>query len=102
MNTHKPVVAADISLDDRYNPVLDGRSPRGTPYIALPLKGRSGSVIGVIAVVRGANSSPFTHEDIIAGELVAGMGSLVLYWCLGMSTLHSKISSGELEQLKND
>ena len=91
MSEHKSVSLSNIHADSRYRPVVDGLCATETPYLAVPLRGRTGCIIGIIVVVRGHKGTAFNAEDIHAAEMVGAFSSLSLYWCHGMVNLHDKL-----------
>lgn len=93
LQSHKAEVIANINSDSRYRPAIDGLCPPDTPYLIVPLKGRTGSITGAVVCVRGSQGTPFGGEDLIAAEMAAGYSSVALYWCHGMSALHEKVIS---------
>ena len=91
MSEHKTLNLPSIHVDPRYRPVVDGLCAPETPYLAVPLRGRTGCIIGIIVVVRGHKGTAFSAEDIHAAEMVGAFSSLSLYWCHGMVSLHDKV-----------
>jgi hypothetical protein len=89
--SHKAESVVNINADPRYRPGIDGLCSPDTPYLIVPLKGRTGSITGAVVCVRGSKGSPFGGEDLIAAEMAAGYSSVALYWCHGMSSLHEKV-----------
>jgi len=68
-----------------------------------PLRGRGGSVVGLLIVARGRGASPFSAEDVIAAEMATSYAGLSLYWCQGLGTLHHQLTKNvkKIEQLEN-
>ena len=46
--------------------------------------GRHRVVVGVFLVVKPRGGLPFSHEDVVAAEMVAAAGAIGLYWCRGL------------------
>jgi hypothetical protein len=88
MQTHKVISIDDASEDARYCSALDGQVAACVPMALVPIRGRGSAVIGALISVRGRNGTPFTREDLVAGEIAVSHGALSLYWCQGLGSLH--------------
>jgi len=91
--SNKSLHISNINNDTRYRPSIDGICPSETPYLAIPLRGRSGGVFGAIVAVRGFKGSLFNIDDVMAAEMSVAFSSISLYWCHGMIGLHDKVVS---------
>lgn len=94
MQTHSTICLNDVTADERYSPSLDGQCPPSTSFMAVPLRGRGGAVVGALLAARTPDSAVFGREEIIAAEMVASMGALSLYWCGGLSGVHVELAKG--------
>lgn len=92
MNTRKPIAVSNATSDTRYCAYLDGICTNGTPVIVAPIRGRSGVVVGALVAARGKESNIFTVEDVSALEMISSFGSLSLYWCQGLGSLHHQLT----------
>ena len=104
MHTRKTLQASNAPLDPRYYAYIDGICDLGTPILMVPMRGRGGTIVGVLIAARGKNASSFTAEDIVAAEICSALGALSLYWCQGMGSLHHQLvqsanKSARLERL---
>ena len=104
MHTRKTLQASNAPLDPRYYAYIDGICDLGTPILMVPMRGRGGTIVGVLITARGKNASSFTAEDIVAAEICSALGALSLYWCQGMGSLHHQLvqsanKSARLERL---
>merc|ERR1711998_215211 len=102
LSSHKTTVLSNVHADTKYRPVIDGNCATETPYLVVPLRGRTGCVIGCIISVRGHKGVVFNAEDVLAAEMISAFSSLSLYWCHGMVSLHDKLlqSLSNLEALE--
>lgn len=91
IHTRKTVMTPNAPMDPRYYAYIDGICDLGTPMLMVPVRGRGGSVVGVLIAARGKDAAPFTAEDIVAAEICSALGALSLYWCQGMGTLHHQL-----------
>jgi len=102
IHTRKTLLTPNAPMDPRYYAYIDGICDLGTPMLMVPVRGRGGSVVGVLIAARGKDSLPFTAEDIVAAEICSTLGALSLYWCQGMGTLHHQLvqSSNKVAKLE--
>jgi len=76
--TRKIILVPDVVADSRYNPLLDGQITTNIrhvggnasqsvkkSYLAIPLKGRGGTVTGALVVVKSSSHSSSTAETSI-------------------------------------
>lgn len=116
--SRKSLVVPNAPVDDRYVSRVDGILSIGTSLMVIPLRGRGGSIVGVISLAKyigdentpvkatekgmitvdkrktdkkGVESAVFSDEDLIMGELMSNFGSLSLYWCQGLGSLHHQL-----------
>ncbi len=116
--SRKSLVVPNAPVDDRYVSRVDGILSLGTSLMVIPLRGRGGSIVGVISLAKyigdentpvkatekgmiavdkrktdkkGVESTVFSDEDLIMGELMSNFGSLSLYWCQGLGSLHHQL-----------
>jgi hypothetical protein len=103
MRSHKVLLINDPQRDSRYHPALDGHCSPHSPLILCPIRGRGGAVVGVVIAAKGQDAGPFTVEDAAALELTGAFGSLSLYWCQGLGSLHNKLmrSASKMSQIEN-
>ena len=92
MASHKSIELSDAHTDPRYNPAVDGFCVKKTPMLVVPVRGRSGGVVGVLMATREQNSPPFSGEDVIACDLVSAFSSISLYWGQGLGYIHEKLT----------
>ncbi len=102
MSSRKAVTTSDAPGDSRYSSYLDGICAVGTPVLAVPLRGRGGTVVGALIAAKSRGSAAFTPEDVSAAEMTSAFGSLSLYWCQGMGTLHHHLHNNvsKMDQLE--
>lgn len=102
LHSHKSLAIGDATKDSRHSPSLDGICSPGTPLVLVPLRGRGGAVVGVLLSARGKGGESFQTEDVVAAEMASSFGSVSLYWCQGMGTLHHKLSKNlnKMDQLE--
>jgi hypothetical protein len=91
MQSHKHLILEDLSKDDRYLPQVDGACLPKTPCLIVPLRGRSGIVIGALLAARGPEGTHMTTEDVAVAEMMVSMASLSLYWCRGLGAVHVQV-----------
>lgn len=91
-----------LLLDDLYtateaegshavHPQIDGLSPSASSpcaYLAVPLRGSSGTIIGLLYAVR---PRPFGREEQMALETVAFCAALSIYWVEGLACRHQQL-----------
>jgi GAF domain-containing protein len=92
MSSKRSVYTSDAANDSRYCSYLDGVCAVGTPSLTVPLRGRGGAVVGALIIARSKGATPFTPDDVAAAEMVAAFGSLSLYWCHGLGSLHHQLN----------
>jgi hypothetical protein len=92
MASHKSIELSDAHTDPRYNPAVDGFCVKKTPMLVVPVRGRSGGVVGVLMATREQNSPSFSGEDVIACDLVSAFSSISLYWGQGLGYIHEKLT----------
>ncbi len=110
LQSRQTIVLADITADQRYDSSIDGLCASGSSAILVPLRGNTGTAIGVIMALKPGSSSTqgnnsngnttsslFSTEDTVAAELVAALGSIGLYWCVGIRPLHNQILRGHVQ-----
>jgi hypothetical protein len=103
MNTRKTLQTSNAPIDQRYNSYIDGICVLGTPLLLTPLRGRGGSVVGVLMAAKSIeDNKEFLEEDVIAIELLSSFASLSLYWCHGLATLHVQLNkkNNKINQLE--
>lgn len=91
MSSHKTIELQNAHGDPRYNPSIDGSCVPQTPMLVVPIRGRSGGVVGALIATREQNSSPFCVEDVISCDLVSAFSSVSLYWGQGLGYIHEKL-----------
>jgi hypothetical protein len=103
MRSHKSLNISNVHVDPRYNPSIDGLCVQHTPMLMVPVRGRSGGVVGVLIAAREQNSTPFALEDVLACDLVAAFSSISLYWGQGLGYIHQKLakSMAKMESLEH-
>jgi hypothetical protein len=92
MMSHKSIDISNAHVDPRYNPSIDGLCVKETPMLVVPIRGRSGGVVGALLATREQKSSPFSGDDVIACDLVSAFSSISLYWGQGLGYIHEKLS----------
>jgi len=56
MQSHSTICVNDATTDERYSPSLDGLCSPATPFMAVPLRGRGGAVVGAILAARSSGT----------------------------------------------
>lgn len=115
----KTIYIPNLFNDPRYNPIIDGyylinnkkkRKNLSIPLLLTPLRGISGSIIGIIlsspsslAVSSSISSStssssqssspslPTTDAEVFVLENIANLISLALYWCQGAGEVQKEL-----------
>ena len=74
----KPVIANDVTKDDRYFSVIDNTSSFQTKSIlAVPLKAK-GELIGVIELINKADGSEFNEEDALLMTIYSEQAAMAI------------------------
>ena len=102
MKSRKSCCIDDVASDPRYSPNVDGSCPSKSPMIIVPVRGRSGGVVGTLVAVREQDSAPFSQNDVVAFDLLSAFSSISLYWGQGVGYMHDKLSKSmaKLESLE--
>jgi hypothetical protein len=116
--SRKSVILENAPKDERYVSKIDGIMSLDTSLLLIPMKGRNGSIVGVLSFARvkesssnksevakkkkPSNNGNFTEEEMVLGELMSSYGSLALYWCQGLGSLHHQLhkTMNKLEKLE--
>jgi hypothetical protein len=61
LSSKMSVVLGDGPGDPRYNAVIDGNCLSDSPYLAVAIRGRGGSVVGAIIAVKKRGGVPYSQ-----------------------------------------
>ena len=102
MVSHKPLDLKNVHDDPRYCSSIDGLCVKGTPMLIVPVRGRSGGVVGVLLAAREQDATSFSVDDVVACDLVSAFSSISLYWGQGLGYIHEKLtrSMAKMESLE--
>lgn len=77
--TGLPMLIPDAYSDPRFNPEIDRVTGfRTRSILAVPMKGHSGSVLGVAQVLNRKDGNPFDEEDLALLEALAGIAAVAI------------------------
>jgi HD-GYP domain-containing protein (c-di-GMP phosphodiesterase class II) len=77
--TGLPMLIPDAYADPRFNPEIDRITGfRTRSILAVPMKGPSGSVLGVAEVLNRKDGNPFDEEDLALLEALAGIAAVAI------------------------
>lgn len=77
--TGLPMLIPDAYADPRFNPEIDTITGfRTRSILAVPMKGHSGSVLGVAQVLNRKDGNPFDEEDMALLEALAAIASVAI------------------------
>ncbi len=77
--TGLPMLIPDAYADPRFNPEIDRITGfRTRSILAVPMKGHSGSVLGVAQVLNRKDGNPFDEEDLALLEALAAIAAVAI------------------------